>query len=237
VNRTLVTTLWRQRLTSPVRMAIVAMLAGMPLVVMAFMPGAGLAVLGSAQGLILTLGAGLIGQDVSSGVLQLLCARPVRRPEYVLSRWMAVGVAVTAVSLLQLAVAWTILAARGMAPSPQDAALFAAGRTLESFGIAAVLALLSGLIGGFGDLALYLLANMAGGVIQMAGQFKRWPWLERGGAEIGASLAPTVDLARIVAASPTPWYPIVAYASTVALCLALAILVVNRKELSYAASG
>ena len=31
-----------------------------------------------------------------------------------------------------------------------------------------------------------------------------------------------------------PWAPIVSYASTVTLCLAIAIVAVNRKELSYA---
>lgn len=237
MNWTLITTLWRQRLMSPVRMAILAMLCGMPLLLNTFAPGAGLATLGGAQGLALTLAAGLIGQDVSSGVLQLLCARPVRRSEYVLSRWMGVGLAGTVVSLVQVAVTLGILAARGMSPSPQDAVLFVATRTLECFGMAAVMAMFSSLIGGFGDLGLYLLAYMAGGVVQLAGQFKRLLWLERAGIEIGASLSPTVDLARVVAASPTPWYPIIAYASTVTLCLALAIVVVNRKELSYAAAG
>jgi ABC-type transport system involved in multi-copper enzyme maturation permease subunit len=234
VNLTLITTLWRQRLSSPVRLAIAAMLTGLPLLGVAFMPGAGLALLGNAQGLILTLGAGMIGQDVSSGVLQLLCARPVRRPEYVVSRWLGVAFAGSAISLLQLGVAWALMTARGTAPTPQDALMFGAGRIVESFGIAAVLALCSSLIGGFADLGIYLMANLAAGVIQTAGQMKSWHWVERAGAELSGSLTPSIDLARLVSASPMPWSPILAYASTVALCMALAILVVNRKELSYA---
>lgn len=237
MNTTLVTTLWRQRITSPVRMALVGMLTGVPLLGIAFMPGAGLALLGGGQGLILTLGAGMIGQDLSSGVLQLLCARPVRRPEYVVSRWLGVAVAAAGISLLQLGLACAVLAGRGALPATQEIAMFGAGRVLESFGIAAALALCSSLIGGFGDLAIYLIANLAGGVIQTAGQMKQWPWLERAGAELLATLSLTIDLPRLVAASPMPWYPIVAYASGVALCLALAIVVVNRKELSYAAGG
>ncbi|MGH7731963.1 MAG: ABC transporter permease subunit [Candidatus Eiseniibacteriota bacterium] len=234
MNPTLVITLWRQRLTSPVRMALVAMLAGTPLLGVAFMPGAGLALLGGGQGLALTLGAGMIGQDVSSGVLQLLFARPVRRSVYVLSRWLGAGLAVAAVSLVQLVVACGLLAARGGAPRPQEIVLFAAERILEGFGIAAVLALLSSLIGGLGDLALYLLANLGAGLLQTVGQVKQWVWASRGGAEILGSLTPTIDLERLLAASPMPWFPIVSYASTVALGLALAIVVVNRKELSYA---
>ena len=234
MNLTLVTHLWRQRLTSPVRLVIAGMLTGMPLLAVAFMPGAGLALLGGGQGLILTLGAGMIGQDVSSGVLQLVCARPVRRTEYVVSRWLGVAIAAAALSLLQLGIACGLMAARGAAPGAQEIAIFGAGRVLESFGIAAVLALCSGLIGGFGDLGIYLVVNLGAGVIQMAGQVKHWLWMERTGAEILGSLSPTIDLARLIAASPMPWYPIVSWASTVVLCLALAIVAVNRKELSYA---
>jgi ABC-type transport system involved in multi-copper enzyme maturation permease subunit len=234
VNPTLVTTLWLQRLSSPVRVALLAMLSGMPLLAALFMPGAGLSPLGGAQGLMLTLGAGMIGQDVSSGVLQLLCARPVRRSEYVLSRWLGVALAGVALSLVQLAIACGLLALRGAPPSPQSVVLFGAGRLLECFGIAAVLALFSSLIGGLGDLAIYLLVNLGAGIVQMAGQMKRWLWVDRLGAELLGALTPSIDLPRQIAASPMPWYPIVAYASTVMLCLALAIVAVNRKELSYA---
>lgn len=234
MNVTLVTTLWRQRLTSAVRMAVLAMMGGFPLLALAFMPGAGLSVLGNAQGLMLTLGAGMIGQDVSSGVLQLLCARPVRRSDYVVSRWLAVALAGVAISVLQLAVGSALLAARGAAPSAQQIVLFGGGRILECFGIAAVLALCSSLIGGIGDLAIYLLAGLGSGILQMVGQVKQWSWLERLASEILASLTPGIDLQRLITASPMPWAPIVAYASTVSLCLALAIVAVNRKELSYA---
>jgi ABC-type transport system involved in multi-copper enzyme maturation permease subunit len=215
-------------------MAIVAMLCGFPLLATLFAPATGLSPLGNAQGLMLALGAGMIGQDVSSGVLQLLCARPVRRSEYVLSRWMGVALAGIAISLVQLAIASALLAARGFAPPPQQMALFAATRALECLGLGAVLALLSSLIGGLGDLALYLIAGLAGGVLSMVAQVKHWTWLDRIGSQLMESLTPTIDLHRLLLATPMPWSPIVSYASTVALCLALAIVAVNRKELSYA---
>jgi hypothetical protein len=58
--------------------------------------------------------------------------------------------------------------------------------------------------------------------------------MDTAGAELMASLTPTLDLPRLVASTPMPWSPIASYTSTVVLCLALAILAVNRKELSYA---
>jgi ABC-type transport system involved in multi-copper enzyme maturation permease subunit len=236
MNLALITTLWRQRLTSAVRMAVVAMLCGFPLLPALFAPAMGLGPLGNAQGLMLALGAGMIGQDVSSGVLQLLCARPVKRSEYVLSRWMGVALAGIAISLAQLAIASALLAARGSAPSPQQMALFAATRVLECLGLGAVLALLSSLIGGLGDLALYLLAGLAGGVLTMVAQVKHWTWLDRIASQFMGALTPTIDLQRLLTATPMPWFPIVSYASTVALSLAIAIVAVNRKELSYASA-
>jgi len=234
MNLTLITTLWRQRLTSAVRMAVVAVLCGFPLLMVTFMPAMGMTPLGNAQGIMLALAAGMIGQDVSSGVLQLLCARPVRRSEYVVSRWLGVALAGLAISLAQLAIAGAVLAARGAPPSPQQMALFAATRAFECFGLGAVMALLSSLIGGFGDLALYLIASVVGGVLQIAGQAKHWTWMDRLASEFQQTLTPTLDLQRLIAASPMPWFPIVSYLSAVALALALAIVVMNRKELSYA---
>ena len=234
MNGTLLVALWRQRLTSPLRLTLLAGLAGVPLLGAAFMAGAGLSLLGNSQGLVLVLGAGMIGQDLSSGVLQLLFARPVTRTSYVVSRWLAVAFAASAVSVLQVATAAAFMAARGSAPAVQDVMLFGLGRVVEAFGLAAVLALLSSLVPGLGDLGLYLILNIAGGVVQMVGKVKGWPWLDRASTEILSSLMPTIDFTRVIQSSPLPWFPIVSYASTVTLCLALAIVSINRRELSYA---
>ena len=55
-------------------------------------------------------------------------------------------------------------------------------------------------------------------------------------AEMEKLLVPSIDLARSLGSNPVSWHPLVAYASTVTLALALAIVVVNRKELSYASA-
>jgi len=237
MNLTMMLALWRQRLTSPIRLALLGAITGFPLLAVAFMQGAGLTILGDSQGPVLVLGAGMIGQDISSGVLQLLFARPVRRPDYVLTRWLGVAIAASAVAALQIMIALPLLAGRGMMPGMEEILPYAAGRVIESFGLAAVMALLSSLAPGLGDLALYLLGNMIGGVMQTAGRLKGWLWMDHLGAELAASLQPTIDVGRLLHGSPVSWYPVVAYASTVTLCLAVAIVVVNRRELSYASAG
>jgi ABC-type transport system involved in multi-copper enzyme maturation permease subunit len=161
----------------------------------------------------------------------------VRRSEYVLSRWIAVALAAATVAALQVLAASLLLAARGAAPELDDAALFAAQRVLECFGLAAVFAMLSSLVGGLGDLGVYVVAMMTTAILQMVGQFQGSAVLARAGAEIMGFLRPSLDLAQLAGASPMPLFPIVSFLSTTALALLVAVLLMNRRELSYASSG
>ena len=51
------------------------------------------------------------------------------------------------------------------------------------------------------------------------------------------SLKPGLDLAPLFHGGPVAWFAVVSYLSTVTLCLGLAVVVMNRRELSYASSG
>ena len=62
----------------------------------------------------------------------------------------------------------------------------------------------------------------------------RAPWATRGGHELERLLSPAVDMAGLFGRAPFPWYDVASVVSNLALCLALAVLLVNRKELSYA---
>ena len=233
MNLTLMVGLWRQRLASPIRAVILSLMVVLPPALVAAVNGLGLSALGDGFPIAMVFAVGMIGQDVSSGVLQLVFARPIKRSEYVLSRWLAVALGASVVSLAQIGLAWALMAARHAAPDLQAVAMFAAGRELELFGVAATMALLSSLIGGLGDLAVYVLMNVLGGILAMVGQFRQSNGLLWVGHEIGALVSPRIELAQIVAGSPS-WFTIATYASNLTLCLLLAVLVMNRKELSYA---
>jgi hypothetical protein len=184
--------------------------------------------------LVLILGSGMIGSDVSSGVLQLLFARPVRRVDYVLSRWLATAVLAAGLALIQLIVGYLILAARHETVPHPVAALSLAGQHVSmAFGSASVLVALSSLVPGLGDLALYLRLFLVSGLTQMLGTATRFKFFGPLGDEMFSTLAPQLDLAPLFGGSPY-WYDIVSYASTVTLGLLLATLVMNRRELSYA---
>jgi hypothetical protein len=141
------------------------------------------------------------------------------------------------VAALQVIVAALIMLLRGV-PVPWDqAALFLGNGALVALGTAAVLALLSALASGIGDLGLLLLVFISAQVLEKVGMFKSWEWLVRGAEELMRGLKPELALAGPVHGGPVPWLAVVSYLSTVTLCLALAVMVVNRRELSYASSG
>jgi ABC-type transport system involved in multi-copper enzyme maturation permease subunit len=237
MNLTLVLATLRQRFTSPIRILIVLLFGWMPMIPILLAPRAGFAALGDCYFLALTLAAGMIGQDLSSGTLQLLLARPVTRAQYVISRWGAVAIGTLVITVLQTLVAALIMALRG-APVPWgEAALHLGNSALLALGTAAVMALLSSLAAGLGDLGLLFMVFLSAQVLEKLGIFKSWEWLVRGAGELLRVLKPELDLAPFFHGGPVAWFAVVSYLSTVTLCLGLAVVVMNRRELSYASSG
>jgi ABC-type transport system involved in multi-copper enzyme maturation permease subunit len=176
--------------------------------------------------IVMVLAAGVIGREVSSGVLPLLFTRPITRSSYVLTRWLAIGLAATALSWVNLGIeaAWLL---RSGAASGRDL-LFVGFQSLTgSFGLAAVFVLLSSLVPGFGDLGLWVLGNLAAMGLSWAGGM-------RAGRELGEFFLPSLEGAAVFGSGPISWYGVSSYLFTVAVCLALAVLAINRKELSYA---
>jgi hypothetical protein len=229
----LITAYLRQRLVSPIRMVFLALGFVFPLLSIAVAPGLGLRPLEGAGWFALILGAGMIGQDVSSGVLQLILARPLSRRDYALSRWLAVACGAGFVGILQVSMAYLILAARGATPAPEDLATALLGMASSALGVAAVLAAFSALVPGIGDLGIYFMMTFATTVAQTLGGMLSWPWMSRAGMLISESLTPSLEWHRIFGPALS-WHELFAYASTVTLMLAVAILVLNRRELSYA---
>jgi len=237
IHPTLIVALLRQRAASPVRVALLSFMFFVPLLIVAGAPGLGLGVLGNGYGVVIVIAAGMIGQDVSSGVLQLLLARPVRRDTYVLSRWLGAALGSFGVIVVQAGLCALILWSRGLPPDARDIALLLGDNLLLALGLSAVLALCSSLMGGLGDLAILFLATLAAKLMESAGQLAQSPILSRVGTELENVCIPQVHLYEFMSPSGPPWFTIVSYVSTVVLCLALAIVFVNRKELSYAAAG
>lgn len=234
MNGTLILALFQQRARSLPRMALVFSFFFFPLLVLTFARQAGLLVLHTGQAFAVLLGAGLIGQDMSSGTLQLLFARPVTRGEYVLGRWLGASLAASCLVAAQLAIGLALMALHREVPPASDVAFFAGDELLNVFGIVSVLLLFSTMLPGIGDLLAIIVAAITGQVLQFAAALFRAPWLARAGVEIGRFVIPTFDLGPLFGRGPISWFDVVSYFSTVTLCVALAIVILNRRELSYA---
>jgi len=178
--------------------------------------------------LILTLliGAGSVGKDVSSGVLPLLFTRPLVRSRYVLAKWLAVGSAVTVLTALTLLGEALVLARAdlGVPRAEVTAAIFQSASTV--FGISSVLVFFSVLLSSFADALLWIGLSV---VPQIGHRFVG----QRIAEEWQAFLYPSLEWSATFD-HPVAWFRVFSYFSTVTLCLCLAVLAVNRKELSYA---
>ena len=234
MNQTLIGALLQQRARSLPRVALAITFFFFPLLVVAFARGAGLAPLHTGAAFAVLLAAGLIGQDMSSGTLQLLFARPVSRGEYVLSRWLGAALAASCLAMAQLAIGAALMALHGESPPVRTLALFAGGQALAAFGTTSVLLLFSTLLPGIGDFLATIVAGILGQALQLGAALFKAPWLARAGVEIGRFVAPELDLGPLFRGGPVSWFEVASYFSTVTLCVALAIVIMNRRELSYA---
>ena len=232
MNATLILVLLRQRWHSPVRLTLAIVFFIFPLLTCVLMPVRSFNP-GSAY-FVLVLGGGMVGQDVTSGVLSCVFARPLRRSAYALSRWLAVALGASVLVVAQAVAALAILVLRGAGPDVADMGMRTAGAVLAMFGISAVLLLFSSLLNGLGDLALYAVGYVAEQIFTNVGSALSWAWLERAGDELSGFLAPRLDVAQLSGTGFSA-FALISYVSTVVLCLALSIVLLNRKELTYAA--
>jgi hypothetical protein len=178
--------------------------------------------------LILTLliASGSVGKDVSSGVLPLLFTRPLKRSRYVLAKWLASASAIATLAAVTTLVEAAVLAhiGAGLPRAELAAAIFKSATT--AFGLSAVLVLFSVLASGFTDVLIWIGLSS----LPMLGQrFLSQRVVE----EWQSFLHPSLDWGDLLADAGAG-FRLVSYLSTVTLCLGLAVLAVNRKELSYA---
>ena len=236
MNRELILSFLRQRLTSIMRLALLSMTFFFPFLVFTFAPTSPLSLLApNAANFALILSAGMIGQDTSAGVLQLVFARPLSRAEYVFSRWLAAAAGAAALMLLQVALVSAIVAARGEPRPPSEWLPFAMESALQEIGVVSVMTLFSALVPGLADLGLLVLASLGAALMSVLGQaVQRLAFLVRIAEELQRFTSPQLPLVRWLDGDAISWFALVSYLSTVTLCVALAIVIMNRKELSYA---
>lgn len=234
MNRTLVQTAIAQMLAQPVRLGALAGAIVLPLLQIAVdsEPRLGddfwtiwLAVIASA---------GVIGLESSSGAMALLFTRPIGRGELVLSRWAAASaIACSCATAATMAEALLVTAREGELTLHLFAVTLVA-RVLLTIGVAAVFTCFSALTPSLGDLVVWGGANIVAMSLRTAGSAASMPWLSDLGTLLRGITIPALDVWRVVASPRVPWAAVTGYAATILLALSLAIVAMNRKELSYA---
>ncbi len=234
MNRTLIVAFLRQRFTSPIRLGLIVLSTLFPLGGVAIMGSLSM-LSGIAGPLALIFAAGAIGQDVSSGTLQLLLVRPVTRPGYLFNRWLGALIGSLGLTLLMFALGTLALMLRGQPPAAGELLRMTLESTATAAGNSAIMIMLSTLAGGLGDVGLYFLSLILLQMLVAVGQFEHWAWLQRASSELQGVLSPQLSFAWLLQHTPVSWFALASWASSITLALAVGVARLNRRELSYAA--
>lgn len=184
-------------------------------------------------------GSALIGPEFSTGALQLIVTKPIRRPVYLLSRVAGVFavVGLTAVVALCAEGLGRLLFSAEAVPWRRIAEAFG-GALFESFLAIALLTLLGSLTRAYFSVAIYVSTEVAFsivesilGVIRVKGNalgvyLDHHPGIER-------SLAAIDDFLFVTAPQELQWLWVLRVLATVAIALLLACLAFRRREVPY----
>lgn len=232
MNPTIFVTTLRQRFSSRIRLLLVAVVFLFPVAFAAMARELGTTPARGGPVFAWLLGAGILGQESASGVFQLLFARPIRRWEYVVSRWLAVIAGAGALMLLQLAIIAFVSGSR--APAMHEILIQGADQLLAIAGTTSVILLFSSFLSGVGDVLGMLLATFAAQILGFVGQLRQSEAIIRTRDELVRFLGPELPIGPLTAGGHFPWFDVVSYFSTITLCLVVAIWVLNQREISYA---
>jgi hypothetical protein len=159
----------------------------------------------------------------------------VSRPSLLVHRWLASALAATAITAAMLALGTIALLLRGMRPDALDLVRLVLEAACSAAGSAAVMVMLSTLVGGLGDIGLFAATLVVSQMLEGLGMLQRWAWLVRACAEVQGVLSPQLSWMWMLQGTAPSWFAIASWASTVTLALAVGIARLNRRELSYAA--
>ena len=194
-------------------------------------------------------GIGVVGRERQHGTITLVLARPVTITNYIISKWIAVGLAAAICAVQALVVEHAISVY--FAPSLLlDGEFFAnmAERIIIAFGTASVLVFCSSLVTGIKDLAIIadvLFALMLGAQVLSPVYHTAYTWsgisqvnLERlahiGFGALAAVFYPNIPIANLFTFGGEYIGSVINYVCVVSVFLSLAVFTLSRKEFSYA---
>ena len=211
------------------------------LIVLALLETMSLASRGTGQGFgmaswaIFVLAAGSISRDVSSGALQMILSRPIRRTQYLFGRY--AGILLSYALFLLVTCVFVLIVSALPRPSGSPApSLSAAGVAVAAGGAffqgafqGAILLFFSTFLPGIADLLglllLYLVLNLPQGLPV--------PWLRRAAEAGRANLLPDVAWNEVFRGHGATSAAMGRWVFALSVYLALASVIFSRRELPY----
>jgi len=221
----------RQKLGNPGIVLVLLALAGLTLLSM--LSGQG----GPAVLAVLLLAPGSVSRDISSGTVQMILARPIRRSEYLLGRYLgilAVYAAFLLVALLVTLAARPLLAGTFGTPdslAATDLFRVAAGEWLDGTLLAATLVFFSTFLPGIGDLLAYFMLQVGLGVASTLGA--RFPAIAEGAKVARENLLPRVEWAEVLRGEGALGAAPGRFVLALVAFLVGALFVFSRREFTY----
>jgi ABC-type transport system involved in multi-copper enzyme maturation permease subunit len=225
----------RQKLGSPlilITMGAFALLSMIPLVA-----SKGRADTGASLIVLFVLAAGSVSRDASSGALQMILARPIRRSEYLFGRFLGIAAAFALFLLVTFVLA--ILTPRilpFMSSSDVDAAATAralAGSFLSGVLVAAMLVFFSTFLPGYADVLAFFLFGLLLAVPEVLAGWLKAPAIARFGKAMHENLSPSVPWDELLRGDNFLREATGRYALAVVAFLAAALVLFSRREFAY----
>lgn len=197
---------------------------------------------GAARGFVMAswaifiLATGSVSRDISSGALQMILSRPIRRTQYLFGRYVGIlasyAIFLVATSLIALIVAGLLLprAPRAVAELPASVLAAASGSAFLSGALqAAILLFFSTFLPGIADLLGLLLLHL---VLNLP-QLSRAPALRRAAETARENMLPAVPWESVLRGDGVLGAATGRWVFALIVYLALAAVVFSRRELPY----
>jgi ABC-type transport system involved in multi-copper enzyme maturation permease subunit len=190
---------------------------------------------------LLALAAASVSKDASSGALQMILARPIRRVDYLFGRYCGILLAYAAylaatagLALLLSPLLGKLLNAENAGKlSPGDLVLGATGSLLSSALFAAVLLFFSTFLRGYGDVLSYFLLSLLLAAPGVLARPLKMPWLDTLGTMARENILPRVSWDEVLRGRGVLSPATGEYVLAVTAYLAFAALVFSRREFTY----
>jgi ABC-type transport system involved in multi-copper enzyme maturation permease subunit len=190
---------------------------------------------------LLALAAASVSKDASSGALQMILARPIRRVDYLFGRYCGILLAyavylvsTAALALLLSPLLGQVLGAENAGKlSPADLVRGAAGSLLSAALFAAVLLFFSTFLRGYGDVLAYFLLSL---LLTAPGALSRplaMPWLSKLGVTARENLLPRVSWEEVLRGRNVFSPATGEFVLAVTAYLTFAAWIFSRREFSY----